>query len=89
MRAETEQGFSKESRLLRDISHHVCNMARLKIPNGADGASANLGDGSAEHSGDSAYERPQRVQYEGSLPASSQRPDIIITCSVAPLLSTG
>ena len=88
MRAETEQGFSKESRLLRDISHHVCNVARLKIPSGADGVDA--GNGSAEHSGDSAYERPQRVQYEGSLPASSQRPDIsIVTCSVAPLLSNG
>ncbi len=37
MRAESEQGFSKESRLLRNISHHVCNMARLKIPDGANG----------------------------------------------------
>ncbi len=69
MRAESEQGFSKESRLQRECSHHVCNMARLKIPNGVNGA--DVGDGSAEHSGDSAYERPQRVQYEGTLPASS------------------
>ncbi|CAL5222891.1 g5320 [Coccomyxa viridis] len=62
MRAESEQGFSKESRLLRNISHHVCNMARLKIPDGANGV--DVGDGSAEHSGDSAYERPQRGSEE-------------------------
>ena len=85
MRAETEQGFSKESRLQRDISHHVCNMARLKIPDGANGR--DVGDGSAEHSGDSAYERPQRVQYEGSLPASFQRDVTNIACNAVPLLS--
>ena len=71
-RAETEQGFSKESRAHRDSSHHVCNIARLKPPDGAHDLDA--GEGSAEHSGDSAYERPQGVLYEDSLPASPQRP---------------
>ena len=69
-RAETEQGFSKASRLQRGSSHHVSNVARLKTPTGVDGAEGI--EGSAEHSGDSAFERPQGVLYEDSSPVGFQ-----------------
>ena len=76
-RAETEQGFSKDSRLHRNCSHHVCNVAQLKVAHGAQ--DLDVGEGSAQHSGDSAYERPQGVLYEDSVPASSRWSPAAIT----------
>ena len=67
---EAEQGYSKASREHRVIDHHVCNTAKLHLKPRED-ANVDGHDLSAQHSGDSAFRRCQRVSYEDSFQVGS------------------
>jgi hypothetical protein len=62
---EAEQGYSKASREHRAIDHHVCNISKLRLMPRED-ANVDGHELSAQHSGDSAFRRQQRANYEDS-----------------------
>ena len=60
---EAEQGFSKASREHLANDHHVCNISKLQFVPRED-TTVNGHEQSAQHSGDSAFGRQQRANFE-------------------------